>query len=365
MTLFAAERVAVGTFHGQQRDDVAGAGAGDVRAVVGVHADDPADAKHAICACVAVLAALDERALVDADVTQLPERLVGDLIDHRHQRRIRIAGQRRLRARIVVVAGEVGAIQRAGQVIADGVQQRLHALVLEGRAHHQRHDFAIDRGLANRPADHLLADRPLFKEQVRHLVAKHAEGVQHFVPGLLSRRGILRRNGLAYDIVPILTLKRNCFHRDQVDHALEALGDAHIQLDRHGVEAELLADIAAHPVRVGADAVHLIDEGDSRHAIAFHLLIDSERLALHAADGAQDHDRSVEHAQRPFDLDREIHVAGGVDQVDAVAPPGDLRGGRLDRDAALTLQVHEVHGRAALPVAVVDLLHPVNPAAIV
>jgi hypothetical protein len=64
--------------------------------------------------------------------------------------------------------------------------------------------------------------------------------------------------------------------------------------------------------------------------------------------------------------DCEIHVAGSVDQVDAVAPPGDLRGGRFDRDAALALQVHEVHRRsAAVAIAVVDLLHAVNPPAIV
>jgi hypothetical protein len=75
-------------------------------------------------------------------------------------------------------------------------------------------------------------------------------------------------------------------------------------------------------------------------------------LRLHAGDAAQHHDGAVEHAQRPLDLDREVDVAGGVDDVDVVrldadlgraARPGAVGRGRLDGDAALALQLHRVH----------------------
>ncbi len=181
--------------------------------------------------------------------------------------------------------------------------------------------------------------------------------------GLLGGRCVRRRDWLTHDLLAVVALECEGLHHDQVDHALEALADAHIQLNGYGVQAQLLPHITAHPLRVGADAVHLVDECDPRHAVAFHLLIDGERLALYAAHGAQDHNRPVQHAQRPLDLDGEIDVAGRIDQVDVLALPGDLRGGRRDRDAALPLELHVVHGRSAA--LVVDLLHAVNPPAIV
>ncbi len=85
-------------------------------------------------------------------------------------------------------------------------------------------------------------------------------------------------------------------------------------------------------------------------------------LGLDAALGAQDGDRAVQHAQRALDLDREVHVAGGVDDVDAVpvlfgsggvvlqlgvAPVAGGGGGR-DGDAALLLLGHPVHGGRAV-----------------
>ena len=114
---------------------------------------------------------------------------------------------------------------------------------------------------------------------------------------------------------------------------------------------------------IGAGAVHLVDEGDAGNAVAFHLAVDGERLALHAADGAEDHDRPVQHAQRAFDLDGEVDVAGGVDQVDDVVVPLDLGGGGGDGDAALALQVHVVHRGPA--VAAFDLLHAVDAAGVI
>ena len=75
--------------------------------------------------------------------------------------------------------------------------------------------------------------------------------------------------------------------------------------------------------RIGADAVHLVDEGQPRHVVAAHLAVDRQRLGLHAADGAEHQDRPVEHAQAPLHLDGEIDVAGRVDQVDRGVVPLD------------------------------------------
>ena len=44
-------------------------------------------------------------------------------------------------------------------------------------------------------------------------------------------------------------------------------------------------------------------------------------LRLDAGDRVEHGDGAVEHAQRPLDLDREVDVAGRVDDVDAVVVP--------------------------------------------
>ena len=57
---------------------------------------------------------------------------------------------------------------------------------------------------------------------------------------------------------------------------------------------------------------------------------------------------AVEHAQRTLDFDGEVDVAGRVDDVEALAVPEGGRRGRRDRDAALLLLLHPVHGRGAV-----------------
>jgi hypothetical protein len=113
---------------------------------------------------------------------------------------------------------------------------------------------------------------------------------------------------------------------------------------------------------VGAAAVHLVDERQARHPVPLHLPVHGDRLALDAADGAQDHDGPVQDAQAAFDLDREVDVAGGVDEVDGVVEPLDLGGGAGDGDAAFPLQVHVIHGGAA--VIAMHFLHAMDAAGV-
>ena len=51
--------------------------------------------------------------------------------------------------------------------------------------------------------------------------------------------------------------------------------------------------------------------------------------------------------RRALDLGREVHVAGGVDDVDAVFLPEAGRGRGGDGDPALLLLLHPVHGGGA------------------
>ena len=71
-------------------------------------------------------------------------------------------------------------------------------------------------------------------------------------------------------------------------------------------------------VEVRAGAVHLVDERNTRHAVLVGLTPDGFRLRLHAADGAEHEHRAIEHAQRTLDFDREVDVAGRIDDVEAM-----------------------------------------------
>jgi hypothetical protein len=71
-------------------------------------------------------------------------------------------------------------------------------------------------------------------------------------------------------------------------------------------------------------------------------------LRLDAGVAVQHRHGAVEDAQRTLDFNGEVHVSGGVDDVQALAlPEGGRRGGR-DGDAALLFLVHPVHGRGAV-----------------
>ena len=121
----------------------------------------------------------------------------------------------------------------------------------------------------------------------------------------------------------------------------------------HAAQARL--DLLDAAQEVGAGAVHLVDERDARHLVAVHLAPHRLGLRLHAGDRAEHCDGAVEHAQAPLHFDREVDVARGVDDVDAmlgevVLHPLPEAGGRRggDRDAALLLLLHVVHDRSAV-----------------
>ena len=77
-----------------------------------------------------------------------------------------------------------------------------------------------------------------------------------------------------------------------------------------------LLDLLVDPLELGADAVHLVDEAEPGDVVLGRLPPDGLALGLDPLDGREDHDRAVEHAERPLDLGGEVDVAGGVDDVD-------------------------------------------------
>ncbi len=100
-------------------------------------------------------------------------------------------------------------------------------------------------------------------------------------------------------------------------------------------------------VRVGRRQVDLVEHRHDLDAELDRGVAVRDRLRLDALGRVDDEQRAFARRQRAADLVREVDVARRVDQVEVVQlavrrPVLERRGLRLDRDAALALEVHRV-----------------------
>ena len=121
-------------------------------------------------------------------------------------------------------------------------------------------------------------------------------------------------------------------------------------------------DHTQHVVEIGAHDVHFVDIDHAGDLVVVGLAPHSLRLGLHAALGAHDGHRAVQHAQGALHLHGEVHVTRGVDDIDtglgelvlaALPIAGGGSGG--DGDAAFLLLGHPVHGGGTV-VGLADLI---------
>ena len=137
-------------------------------------------------------------------------------------------------------------------------------------------------------------------------------------------------------------------HADEIDDSDKIALDAQRQLHDQRARPEPVGDHRDAAREIGAGPIHLVDEAYSRHAVLVGLAPHGLGLRLDPRDRIKDGDGAVEHAQAALDLDREIDMAGRVDDVDAVIVPKAGRRGRGDRNAALLLLRHPIHRGGAL-----------------
>ena len=210
---------------------------------------------------------------------------------------------------------------------------------------------------ARRPFLMSSTDRsPLLEILVQQLVVALGRGLDHLRAPLVALRAHLGRNLAIFELRALGGIvPPDLLHANEIDDAGELVFGADRQLDRHGDAAQARLDLVDAAQEVGAGAIHLVDERDARHLVAVHLAPHGLGLRLHAGDRAEHCDGAVEHAQAALHFDREVDVARGVDDVDAMLgevvlhPLPEARGRRgRDRDAALLLLLHVVHDRSAV-----------------
>ncbi len=345
----------------------------DLREPLALVAPDVEDLRRAV-----------DRARVDPEISQLGVlvglRLEGEGAEGRLGIGLALAVGPVLGDRVVLVVSEHLALRprdlaldrrevdRGRQVVADPVQDGLDSLAALRRPAEDRGHLHAETEPSHRGADLLGRDLLLGEVLLGDLLVEVGDPLEHLDPRDLGVRlellGDLDDGRSGRGLVPLHVLPDEPLHLDQVHDAPEGLLLADRDLEREGLRVERLVHVLQDLGEVGADPVELVDEDEARDVVAVRLLPDRLGLGLHALDSGDDDDRSVEHAERPLDLGREVHVAGRVDDVDpelgcgvglAAGVPVGRDGGRDDRDPALALLREVVRRRVPL----VDVPEPV------
>ena len=142
-------------------------------------------------------------------------------------------------------------------------------------------------------------------------------------------------------------LKREDLAAVAVEHALEIVPAADGPVDRVGADAELIFQLLHELERVAGLAVELVDECEDWDVAHGADLEELARLRLDALGRVDDHDGAVRCHERAVRVLREVLVARGVEDVDAIALVFKLHDRRRDGDAALLFELHPVRDRVA------------------
>ena len=244
------------------------------------------------------------------------------------------------------MASNLTDVQRVGQVVNHGVEQRLHTLVVVcGTAQHGV-DFGVDGHLPNGALDFVdgefLATEILFHE----LFIGFCHCLQQLLPVFFGTLHQVSRDFLddRFGANVNFTAPGDGVHVDKVHHAVEGVFGADGQLQHERLSPQAVNNGLHGEVEVCTQLVHLINKADARHIVFGGLTPHLLRLRFHAFFTVEHGNSTVEHPQRPLHLNGEVHVTRGVDDVDLVVLPETGHGSRGNGDTTLFFLLHPVGG---------------------
>ena len=143
-------------------------------------------------------------------------------------------------------------------------------------------------------------------------------------------------------------------------HAAHTGGPAH----RAHVQRQHIGDFVHQIERLPPLTVHLVDEGDNRHAAQPAHLKQFARLRLDALRGVDDHDGGINGGQRAIGVFGKILVPRRVQQVEGDTLPFKRHHAGGHGNPALLFNLHPVGPRASRRAAGLHLARQVNSAAL-
>ena len=139
-----------------------------------------------------------------------------------------------------------------------------------------------------------------------------------------------------------------------IEDAAEAGAGAEGPIDREGADAEDAFELIDQGEGIARGAVDLVHEGEDGDAAAAADLEEFAGLGLDAFAGVDDHDHGIDGGEDAIGVLGEILVAGGIEEIDAVAGVIELEDRRADGDAAFAFEFHPIGGGGALVLAGLD-----------
>ena len=246
-------------------------------------------------------------------------------------------------------------IRRSRHVIHNRVQQGLNAFILIGRTAEHRIQFAFDGFFADCRFQLFVGDFFAFQIFHHQLIITFGNGFYQNAAVFFSLFLHVGRNFNELFFLTHIVAIDDRFHPDQVNHALELIFTADGDLKGNRICIQPVAHHIHNMEEVSADDVHLIYVCHTRYFVLVSLTPYGFRLGFNAALGRKYCNRSVQYTQGTFNLNREVNVARGINDVDTVriillfgTVPHAGRCSGSNGNATFLLLNHPVHGGRAI-----------------
>ena len=271
-----------------------------------------------------------------------------------------------LTGQLLFLVGGVGAdnvrnVQRGGQVIDHSVQHGLNTAVLECRTTENGECLACDHELTDTSLNLGDGQLALFEVLLHELFAGLGDSLNQLGAVLFSLLNqvsgdVLNLVGGTHGHVTLgVAGPYVCLHFEQVNDTDEVALSTDGELNNQRASAQAVNDGLNGEVEVRTHLVHLVDEADTGDVVLVSLTPNGLRLGLNTFLAVEHSNSAVEDAQGALNLNGEVDVTGGVDDVDLVVLPeaGGCCGG--NGNTSLLLLSHPVHSGSAV-VGLTDLV---------
>ena len=352
-----------GVLQTNDSSNIACVAAVDVLAVVGVHLQDAAHTLLVVLHGVVDSSTCLDLTGIDAEVCQLTNEGVGSDLEGQSCEGS-VVGRRTglLLFGLRIHTLDVLDIGRCGHIVNDSVQQLLHAAVLVGRAADDGNQRIGDGLLADGSLQFLTGNLLTLEVLLHQSLVVLSNSLNEDVAVLLGLLAHILRDRLGAHVVAHIVVVDLSVHIDQVNDTAEGILLTDRQLDGHAVGVQTIVQHLDAAEEVSTHGIHLVDVHHAGDFVLISLTPDGLRLRLDTALSSQNGHRTVQNAQGTLDLNGEVNVARGVDDVDAVTILLECNGILLslrvapvasgscggDGDTTLLLLNHPVHGSAAV-----------------
>ena len=346
--LLVTERVTrSGVLEANAGNDIAGGALLTIHAVIGVHLKDAAQTLATVLDGVIHIRACFGLAGIDANIGQLTNIRVGHDLEGKSREGLFDVCVTYLFLTLEVGAVNLRHVKRAWKIVDNGVEKFLDTLVLVGGTHKDGVHLAGKNAGANSTLK--LVNVNLFSlKNCHHEVFGEVGGSLKKLLALLGSNlcklswNLIKRLRVNHALCILFEVPRRVGNK--VNETPEVGLGTHRNLCRNCGSGQTLFHGLDGVEEVGAHAVKLIDERDTRHVVLGCLTPNRLGLWLDARNGVKDGNGTVEDAKRTLDLSGKVNVTRGVDDLDNVVLP-EARGccGR-NGYAALLLLDHPVHG---------------------